>query len=213
MKKWLTGLLSRSSAAKKSEAKDLKEKKEPKDKTEKKEKKEKKTGKNEMPKAKPAAKAAKPAAKAVKTAAKAKSELKSKSPKSEAKPKPEALAKVSKTKVSPETEKPARPVDVAQAAKADKKPKKGADKENEASTTAVGVIDTSSPENKKKWREMREKFAKEKAPPYSMAAQFQAEQPIEHKVLGWGYVLTNNNDRLEVLFETGVKILISNYRS
>ena len=33
------------------------------------------------------------------------------------------------------------------------------------------------------------------------------------KVLGWGFILKNDNDRLEVLFETGIRMLISNYKS
>lgn len=89
--------------------------------------------------------------------------------------------------------------------------------ENAATTASnrveASVVDTSTPENKKKWRELREKFAKERAHVYSMSAQFEANQPIEHKVLGWGYILANNNDRLEVLFESGLKMLISNYKS
>jgi hypothetical protein len=46
-----------------------------------------------------------------------------------------------------------------------------------------------------------------------MSAQFEANRPIQHKVLGWGFVLNNDNDRLEVLFEQGVKMLISNYKT
>ena len=46
-----------------------------------------------------------------------------------------------------------------------------------------------------------------------MSEKFNAMSPIQHKVLGWGFVLTNENDRLEVLFETGIRNLISNYKS
>lgn len=64
-----------------------------------------------------------------------------------------------------------------------------------------------------KWLEIKEKHGKEKASKYSMHAQFQANSPIEHSKLGWGYILSNTNDRLEVLFQDGVKILISNYNA
>lgn len=195
MKKWLKGLLSGSPD-------------------------EKKKGQKGMSKAKPAkaaktAKAAKPAAKAkpeakakakaepkTKTELKAKPELK----KLESKPKPEAKAEEKKPT------KAAKSAPVAEKEAPAPKPKKGA-KQAEPTLNAAGIVDTASPENKKKWRELREKFSKEKAPAYNMASQFEPDQPLEHKVLGWGYILTNNNDRLEVLFETGVKILISNYRS
>jgi len=46
-----------------------------------------------------------------------------------------------------------------------------------------------------------------------MSDVFEALKPINHKVLGWGFVLTNENNRLEVLFENGIKVLISNYKS
>lgn len=68
-------------------------------------------------------------------------------------------------------------------------------------------------EEVKKWSELRIKYGNEKATNYSMNEQFEANKPIQHKVLGWGYILSNQNDRLEVLFEQGVKILISNRQS
>ena len=46
-----------------------------------------------------------------------------------------------------------------------------------------------------------------------MTETFVALAPLQHKVLGWGFVLTNENDRLEVLFETGIRMLISNYKA
>lgn len=196
MKKWLTGLLSGSPD-------------------------EKKKGTKGMAKAKPAKATPKAAAKAAKPAAKPKAEAKAaakSAPKATLQTEPKAKAAEAKpakaakpAKFAPAAEKMASPVEEAPAPKAEKKPKKGAAKEE--IVNAAGIVDTASPENKKKWRELREKFAKEKAQAYSMSAQFEAEQPLEHKVLGWGYIMTNNNDRLEVLFETGVKILISNYRS
>lgn len=68
-------------------------------------------------------------------------------------------------------------------------------------------------EEVKKWSELKNKYGHEKAMNYSMNDQFEANKPIQHKVLGWGYVLSNQNDRLEVLFEQGIKILISNRQS
>ena len=45
-----------------------------------------------------------------------------------------------------------------------------------------------------------------------MKAVFEEKTAILHKVLGWGYILSNRNDRLEVLFKDGIKYLISNYK-
>lgn len=68
-------------------------------------------------------------------------------------------------------------------------------------------------DEKAKWEELHRKYGKEKAVSYKMSEKFNAMSPIQHKVLGWGFVLTNENDRLEVLFETGIRNLISNYKS
>lgn len=68
-------------------------------------------------------------------------------------------------------------------------------------------------DEKAKWQELFKRYGKEKAVNYKMSDQFEALKPINHKVLGWGFVLTNENNRLEVLFENGIKVLISNYKA
>jgi hypothetical protein len=68
-------------------------------------------------------------------------------------------------------------------------------------------------DEKAKWQELFKRYGKDKAVNYKMSDEFQALKPIAHKVLGWGFVLTNENNRLEVLFENGIKVLISNYKS
>ena len=64
-----------------------------------------------------------------------------------------------------------------------------------------------------KWADFFEKYKAVKPANYSMKDAFEANQPIQHKVLGWGWVISSENDRLEVLFKDGKKILISNYKS
>ncbi|MCB0407471.1 MAG: hypothetical protein KDD34_04645 [Bdellovibrionales bacterium] len=66
----------------------------------------------------------------------------------------------------------------------------------------------------KKWAALLRKSQKMsiKPLPYNMRKTFDARTPIQHKVLGWGYILANKNDRLEVLFKDGIKFLISNYK-
>lgn len=68
-------------------------------------------------------------------------------------------------------------------------------------------------DEKAKWLELNKKYGKEKAVTYKMSEKFANMIPMQHKVLGWGFILTNENDRLEVLFETGIRMLISNYKS
>ena len=102
---------------------------------------------------------------------------------------------------------------VAKAAKTEKAPKveKAPKAKKEAKQAAEAKQATN--EEHQKWLDLKAKYGKEKASNYAMSQAFEAQSPIQHKLLGWGYVLANNNDRLEVLFETGTKILISNYNA
>lgn len=68
-------------------------------------------------------------------------------------------------------------------------------------------------DEKAKWAELNKKYGKEKALTYKMTETYPSLVPLQHKVLGWGFILTNDNDRLEVLFETGIRMLISNYKN
>lgn len=63
-----------------------------------------------------------------------------------------------------------------------------------------------------KWVSLNKKADQFEAQPYNMKQTFEEKTAIVHKVLGWGYILANRNDRLEVLFKDGIKYLISNYK-
>lgn len=77
----------------------------------------------------------------------------------------------------------------------------------------VRVEKGNAADEKAKWAELFKKYGKEKAVNYKMSDTFSALTPLQHKVLGWGFILSCDNDRLEVLFETGIRMLISNYKS
>ncbi len=64
----------------------------------------------------------------------------------------------------------------------------------------------------KKWIGLYSRSKSIETLPYNMKQTFQEKTAIAHKVLGWGYILSNENHRLEVLFKDGVKQLISNYK-
>lgn len=70
-----------------------------------------------------------------------------------------------------------------------------------------------SSEEEARWFELRDKYKGAKASPYKMSEVYAEKTPIDHKVLGWGFILSVINDRLEVLFQSGIKHLISNYKS
>jgi len=63
-----------------------------------------------------------------------------------------------------------------------------------------------------KWMSIFEKSKSMKPAPYQMSRQYEPLTAIQHKVLGWGYILAKRDDRLEVLFQDGVRYLISNYK-
>ncbi len=97
--------------------------------------------------------------------------------------------------------------------KSESKPSKSSIKRPKAETSSVSsAVSKAAVEDLQLWNELKEKHAKEKPLNYSMSSQFPSGKPLVHKVLGWGFILTNNNDRLEVIFESGKKILISNYQ-
>jgi len=67
-------------------------------------------------------------------------------------------------------------------------------------------------ENLKKWHELKAEYDGE-VRAYKMSEQYEAKAAIEHKVLGWGFILSSENNRLDVMFEHGRKMLISNYKA
>jgi hypothetical protein len=139
--------------------------------------------------------------KAVKAAPKAKA---AKPAKSAAKP-----AKIKEVEIS-EVIQAAPPVEVTPpvAAKKAEKPPKAPRVKKISAEQLQAQADAS-----KKWIELKEKFSGEKAVSYNMSASFDANTPIQHKTFGWGFIVNNDNNRLEVLFESGTKHLISNYKS
>lgn len=177
------------------------------------------------PAAKPVAKAsAKPAAKSAAKAAKPVAAAKTQDKK--------AVSKKAAEKPEPK----AKPTHVASSAKKNSENNekgKGATliemAKNEMSAIKIGQVEESKVEKagklkpikvergdladeKAKWIELNKRYSKEKALNYKMSEVFEALRPIQHKVLGWGFILTNEDDRLEVLFENGIKMLISNYK-
>lgn len=63
-----------------------------------------------------------------------------------------------------------------------------------------------------KWAALQDRAQEIKTEVYSMKKAYEPETAINHKILGWGYIMSNINDRLQVLFKDGIKYLISNYK-
>lgn len=66
---------------------------------------------------------------------------------------------------------------------------------------------------KAKWQELNALSEGQKVQKYKMTESFEANTAVTHAKLGWGYILTSQNNRIEVLFEDGIKVLVSNYEA
>ncbi|MGZ3691491.1 MAG: hypothetical protein ACXVAX_08305 [Pseudobdellovibrio sp.] len=164
--------------------------------------------------AKPAAKPAKPAAKAAKPVTlKAVKAVPAKVPAKEVS-KPSLMTKKGKAVVEEtpvvEAKKANTIVSLIEAAPEAAEPAKA---EKLSKVKPVKVDRGNVADEKAKWAELFKKYGKDKAITYKMTETYPSLIPLQHKVLGWGFVLTNENDRLEVLFENGIRMLISNYKS
>lgn len=92
-------------------------------------------------------------------------------------------------------------------------PKSKAERAAKAAETSEKIkIDKMMSEDQAKWAEFYNKYKDTPAANYDMKATFAAATSIQHKVLGWGWITSNENDRLEVYFKDGKRMLISNYR-
>ena len=61
-----------------------------------------------------------------------------------------------------------------------------------------------------KWQQLYKKNAHIQPNAYSMSeTSYEEKTPLYHKSYGWGFILKIKNNRLEVLFEEGIKSLIS----
>ncbi len=64
----------------------------------------------------------------------------------------------------------------------------------------------------KKWQKLQKQYAEEKAENYAISGFFEIKTPLSHKVHGWGLVLNRRENYIDVIFETGMKTLIINYK-
>ena len=71
----------------------------------------------------------------------------------------------------------------------------------------------SSLEDSKAWQNLKEKYEGGKIVSYNMKKSFESEIAIKHKEFGLGFIISQYNNRLEVLFKDGRKKLISNYQN
>ena len=147
----------------------------------------------------------KPTAKKVEKKAAAKKAVKKSTAKTTAKATEASAPAAKKTEAPVVKAKPATLSGAEPVKKKEKKKKKRVTKAQQAAMEEQEVLN-------KKWENLYTKAGQIKSAPYNMRSSYEAQTGLEHKVLGWGFILSNKNDRLEVLFESGIKVLISNYK-
>lgn len=168
--------------------------------------------KNEKTKTKTAPKTASPPKadknKSVKKSAQVAKPAKTPKPAKEAKiTKPaQAEQSISETKAAKESKKPK--VESKKVQVETTKPAAGKAEKPKSGTAAMGDSESADPI----WLELHRKHSDEKASNYDMRSAFEPSTPLNHKILGWGWILSNENDRLEVVFKDGKRVLISNYK-
>lgn len=127
-------------------------------------------------------------------------------------------AKVEKEVKAPKAAKAEKPA-VVKAEKPAKVPKtpmtaeaKEARKEEKKTSAAKAKAEAAAIVADSIWMELQRKHGDQKAMNYDMKNQYEPSTPLNHKILGWGWILSNENDRLEVVFKDGKRVLISNYK-
>lgn len=148
-----------------------------------------------------------------------------------------ASAKKADTKKDVSTKKTDTKVKVAKAAKPEAKkaaPKasvkaKDSEVQMETPSTLVAAAEKEAPKKKRmtkkqladqsernelteKWAKLRDIDHDAKPQRYKMSELFEPNTPIEHPTFGWGFILSLNENKLEVLFESGIKMLVSNFK-
>ena len=58
------------------------------------------------------------------------------------------------------------------------------------------------------WDDLNAKLGGEKRQSYSLSARFSANTAIDHPKFGLGFVITSNVDRIEALFQDGLRVLV-----
>lgn len=127
-----------------------------------------------------------------------------------------ALAKANKKKAEQDSAQKIASIEVTRSvtARLTVETKESSTKKTRSKSSDVDLSELEKPgQLAQKWSSLFKKSQDLVAKPYNMKQSYEAKTPIMHKVLGWGYILTNKNDRLEVLFKDGIRFLISNYRS
>ena len=62
----------------------------------------------------------------------------------------------------------------------------------------------------KTYEKLAQKFKEKKRLPYSMSGSFENDDVIDHKTFGMGIVMRASNDKMEVAFSGGPRILVCN---
>ena len=65
-------------------------------------------------------------------------------------------------------------------------------------------------DHQKAWENLYKKAKDIRPVPFRMSNSFSAKTAIKHPIFGWGWIVSNKNDRLHVMFKDKNRMLLSN---
>lgn len=121
-----------------------------------------------------------------------------------------AKAKAKKEPKKKESKEPAKAIKATKAAKVvtntakASPPKISAAKAAELSEEASQLL--------KKWQKLNKQYSEEASQAYLITGAYDIKSLLTHKIHGWGIVLNRRENYIDVLFESGMKTLIMNFK-
>lgn len=114
---------------------------------------------------------------------------------------------------NPKTAKPKKPADPVVLDSVSVAPKETKKVSKKKSSKIVPKTPEEIEAGDEQWQQLYRQHKNEATVPYHMESDYKPKMAIEHKILGWGYILKAINNRIEVSFKAGVKTLIMNHKN
>ena len=83
-------------------------------------------------------------------------------------------------------------------------------KEAKKSTKIEKKEEKQQKEHEKKWENLYKKAKDVKPATFRLSNAFSAKTALKHPIFGWGWIISNKNDRLQVMFKDKTRVLLSN---
>ncbi len=87
------------------------------------------------------------------------------------------------------------------------------DKKRTTRKTSKKTISTQEVDFTKTFEKLAAMIKEKEALPYSMSGSFKSDDVIDHKTFGMGIVISASNDKMDVVFSDGPRILVCNRKT